>query len=147
MELPEIYLLLTELYGSVRFPDDPRLPAQGHRQQPFVCRLRKSAVPFLGILRLFVGFSDRKYILEDVDQEQMVFYVRCLTGFVNNKTKFQIDLSETYLFGADLERANLEKADLKRADLIRANLSLVNLARANLTGANLSGAILDEAFP
>ena len=115
---------------------------------------------FLDILRMFVVFSDQKYILQGVDQKQLIFYLRCLTGFVNNKKKFTIDLSKTYLLeadlrevnlrgvdiqaanliGADLRQAKLVGADIRGAKLIRANLKEANLAGANLTGADITGA-------
>jgi uncharacterized protein YjbI with pentapeptide repeats len=66
-----------------------------------------------------------------------------------------LDLSGTYLRGANLHRANLSgayflSADLSRAILHRANLSGAVLASANLSGAvlasaNLSGAVLVNA--
>ena len=105
----------------------------------------KCFLNLIDILRLFVEFSDREHILLDVDQEQMIFYVRCLTGFVNNKAEFTIDLSKTYLLGADLRNANLERADLERADLERVNLRRADLEKANLRKANLRKANLEEA--
>ena len=101
---------------------------------------------FLDILRLFVGFSDREYILKDVDQEQMVFYVRCLTGFANSKAEFRIDLRKTYLSGADLSGADLSRADLSGAKLSRADLSGAKLFRADLSGAELENTKLEKAF-
>lgn len=124
----------------------------------------------LFILRLFVVYLDREYILQDADQERMVFYVRCLTGFTNSEAKLMVDLSNTYLSGADLrgvnlggvnlveanlegaklegvnlKEAELERANLKRAELRGANLKDAYLWRANLEGAKLEGANLKRA--
>lgn len=105
----------------------------------------KCFLNLLDILRLFVGFSDRKYILQDVDQEQVLFYLRCLTGFVNNKAEFIIDLSKTYLLGADLIGINLGNSNLREADLRRAKLTGANLFGADLRGADLIEAELINA--
>ena len=51
-----------------------------------------------------------------------------------------VDLSQDYLFEANLSGTNLSGANLSRACLIGANLS-----RANLSGANLRGAYLSRA--
>ena len=51
-----------------------------------------------------------------------------------------VDLSQDYLFEANLSGTNLRGANLSRACLIGANLS-----RANLSGANLRGAYLSRA--
>jgi uncharacterized protein YjbI with pentapeptide repeats len=59
--------------------------------------------------------------------------------------RWQADLSETNLIGADLRRANLRRADLTGADLIGADLSRANLREADLTYADLSRANLREA--
>lgn len=56
-----------------------------------------------------------------------------------------IDLSQCYLFEANLSALNLRGANLSRACLIGANLSRSNLSGANLTGAYLSEANLHAA--
>jgi hypothetical protein len=66
------------------------------------------------------------------------------------------DLSEAYLYRANiswtdlswanLSEANLYRANLSRANLSRANLYGANLSRANLSGADLSGADLSRAY-
>jgi uncharacterized protein YjbI with pentapeptide repeats len=67
----------------------------------------------------------------------------------------QCELGNTYLVGANLEKAalkgadlvnaNLEEANLERADLAGANLQEANLKRTNLEGANLGYANLLSA--
>lgn len=56
-----------------------------------------------------------------------------------------LNLSFTYLVGADLGRANLSGADLSRAGLIGADLSEADLKGAGLSGAYLIGADLSKA--
>jgi len=61
-----------------------------------------------------------------------------------------IDLSNTYLRGANLQGASLKGADLSNADLIEANLQGADLTGANLNyaklyHANLGGASFDKA--
>lgn len=66
------------------------------------------------------------------------------------------DLSQTFLFGANLSEANLSKANLSSANLTHANLIGANLSGADLrgaflhiadlSGANLRGADLSEAY-
>jgi uncharacterized protein YjbI with pentapeptide repeats len=52
------------------------------------------------------------------------------------------DLSDAYLYYADLRGANLDGANLNKANLRRANLRRANLFEADLRGANLSEANL-----
>ncbi|WP_440955364.1 pentapeptide repeat-containing protein [Methanosarcina sp. Mfa9] len=64
----------------------------------------------------------------------------------HEKKEFRVlDLSDTYLEGANLEWANLEWANLEWANLKEANLKVANLKGANLTGANLKEANLKMA--
>ena len=58
-----------------------------------------------------------------------------------------LDLSLTYLQGANLQGANLHQADLSGANLQGANLQGGYLQRADFTMANLSGADLTGAKP
>lgn len=55
------------------------------------------------------------------------------------------DFHKADLVGADLKRAILSKADLSAADLVWANLFEANLTQAELRGADLSGAHLSGA--
>lgn len=120
----------------------------------------KCFLNLLDVLRLFIGFSDRKYILQDVDQERLVFYVRCLANYANTIEEFMIDLSNAYLLKTDLKRVNLtggkligaelrevklREANLTGAKLIEADLREANLAGTNLTGAELINANLTGA--
>ena len=114
----------------------------------------KCFLNLLDVLRLFIGFSDRKYILQDVDQERLVFYVRCLANYANTIEEFMIDLSNAYLLKTDLKRVNLtggkligaelREANLTGAELREVNLDEANLARAELINCNLTGAELRE---
>ena len=104
----------------------------------------KCFLNLLNVLRLFVVFSDRKYILMDVDPEQKVFYARCLADYANIKEEFVIDLSNVYLIsanlrGVDFTGAKLTGADLEETNLAGAELRAVNLDEANLTDAELIG--------
>ena len=105
----------------------------------------KCFLNFLDILRMFVVFSDQKYILQYVDQKQLIFYLRCLTGFVNNKREFTIDLSKTYLLEADLREVNLRRVDIQAANLIGADLRQAKLVGSDIRGAKLIRANLKEA--
>jgi uncharacterized protein YjbI with pentapeptide repeats len=58
---------------------------------------------------------------------------------------FKADLSDTYLFKADLRKANLSEADLIEVDLSDAELDGANLQRAKLIDADLSHANLSHA--
>lgn len=98
----------------------------------------------LDVLRLFVAFSNRKYILQDVELEQIVFYIRCLTSFTNTEVEFRIDLSRSYLLGVNLLGAYLFGVNLCRANLCETYLVEANLSRANLKDAKLTGADLSE---
>ena len=101
----------------------------------------------LNFLRLFIAFSDQKYLLHDVNQKQMAFYIKCLAdyaNYVNIKEKFIIDLNNTYLRGADLRGVNLAGSKLIEADLRGANLTGADLREANLTGADLKEINLNE---
>ena len=104
----------------------------------------KCFLNFLDILRLIIKESNQIYILEDVDQEKMVLYVKCLISFANIKAEF-IDLNCTYLLEANLRGADLIGANLIGTNLEGANLRVANLSGANLTGADLSRADLREA--
>lgn len=104
----------------------------------------------LNVLRLFIAFSDQKYLLRDVNQKQMVFYIKCLANYVDIKEKFIIDLNNTYLRGADLRGVNLAgskliEADLGEANLRGANLAGINLIQADLRETNLARADLSKA--
>lgn len=104
----------------------------------------------LNVLRLFIAFSDQKYFLRDVNQKQMVFYIKCLANYVDIKEKFIIDLNNTYLRGADLRGVNLVgskliEADLGEANLRGANLAGINLIQADLRETNLARADLSKA--
>ena len=99
----------------------------------------KCFVNLLDVLRLFLDYSDRKYIMQDINQEQKYFYICHLVD-----TDFR-DLSKTYLRGVDLKVANLREADLREADLREADLREADLIVANLSGADLSGADLSGA--
>ena len=90
-----------------------------------------------------------------------VFYIKSQSqSYLNNKQMRALfyqesglegaNLTETYLYGADLRGANLTGADLTGADLYGANLTGANLSRANLLhtdlrDANLEGANLEGA--
>lgn len=81
--------------------------------------------------------------------------VEAWNNWRNENDAIKPDLSEAYLFRADLRRANLSGTELKRiylshadlggADLRRANLSDADLHGANLTRANLRRALLSRA--
>lgn len=58
----------------------------------------------------------------------------------------KLDLTNTDLRGANLERANLSGADLRGANLEGANLSGAHLNRAQLEGVNLSEVRLNRAY-
>lgn len=94
------------------------------------------------ILRLFLDFSDRKYILQDVDSKQIIFYIRCLTNFARGG---RINLSKVDLSRVDLNRVDLSGADLREADLKRVKLVAANLSGAILSGVDLSGADLNKS--
>ncbi len=98
----------------------------------------------LGILRVFLDFSDGKYILATVNHEQIEFYIRFLASYVESKMGIKIDLSQAELSEVDLNRVNLAGADLSKTDLRRANLNVANLCGVNLREANLRGAILGK---
>ena len=108
----------------------------------------------LAVLRQCVVFSNQKYILQNVNRKQMLFYVRCLISFANVNEEY-IHLCYTYLLGADLKgadlvgawfrRANLRRAFLEKADLSIAILLGTDLAEANLKKATLLGTNLSEA--
>ncbi len=101
----------------------------------------KCFLNLLEVLRLFLSFSNRKYILQDVNKKQAVLYIRYLTGFGKFK---KIDLSRVDLRRADLSRVDLRGADLSRAYLGRADLSGTDLRGADLSGTDLSGANLSD---
>lgn len=56
-----------------------------------------------------------------------------------------IDLSRTYLVGADLGKLNLDGSDLIKANLSGASLKGASLVGSKLSGANLNGAAVDSA--
>ena len=99
----------------------------------------------LGVLRLFVVFSDREYILQDVGKKQKELYVRYLIVLSSIKSEFRINLSNTYLSGVNLSGVNLSEVNLVEANLEEANLKGANLKGAILDGANLIGANLKGA--
>lgn len=120
----------------------------------------------LKTLRLFLDFSDRKYILQDINKDRIGLYIRVWRGMEKEKRTIRIekliitlsrevnlekadlrkaDLSGEDLMGANLIGANLIGADLSEANLIGADLIGANLRGANLIGVNLSGANLIEA--
>lgn len=57
----------------------------------------------------------------------------------------RLDLSRSYLVGADLFRADLSNVDFFEADLSRADLSYAVLVGANLRRARLEGTVLEGA--
>lgn len=62
-----------------------------------------------------------------------------------DSTRFRLDLANTFLPNADLQRMPLDKADLHKAALPYANLESASLNSANLTDAKLLFAILKHA--
>lgn len=100
----------------------------------------------LNILRLFLDFSDREYILRDIKQKQVIFYIKCMISFVNIEAGIKIDLSKAYLSGVNLRDIDLKGANLRGADLHSAKLRRANFRGANLREANLNGANLDSAY-
>jgi len=56
------------------------------------------------------------------------------------------DLTEAYLFNANLYKANLSGANLSQANLVNADLYGASLSRANLFQADLSNANLTDAY-
>lgn len=99
----------------------------------------------LDVLRLFLDFSDRKYILNDINKEKIVFYIRCLGSYKNYGKAIKIDLNRVNLIGANLIKADLSQANLRGVDLRGAKLSRADLTEAHLNSAHLSGADLCQA--
>lgn len=100
----------------------------------------KCFVNLLEILRVFLDFSDHKYILGDVSREKTELYVKYLADFAGIVVAIEIDLQKAELKDADLRGVNLIGADLSKADL-----RSVNLMNADLRGVNLREADLVEA--
>ncbi len=127
----------------------------------------KCFLNFMDVLRLFLDFTERKYILQDIDKEKAMLYIRYLISYkkwgkIGNVSLdlrkidlCKLDLSEIDLSEGDLSGVNLRGADLsgiilkggnlRRADLREANLSRADLSRADLGGADLSWADLSGA--
>ena len=106
----------------------------------------------LDVLRLFLDFSSRQYILQDVNQSQVMRYICCLISLKRQDQFESIDLDlgrmvlcETDLRDMDLSGVDLKGVDLSRADLRGVNLRKADLSEANLNGTNLSGANLSTA--
>lgn len=109
-------------------------------------------VNLLKILRLLFDISKRKYILEDVEVNQLEKYIRlrlmdCRIGFICGVEN--LNLSKTYLVdinlsGVDFDLANLQGANLSGANLTRADFRKTNLREVYLSGANLEEAIFTE---
>ena len=126
----------------------------------------------LAILRLFLDFSDRKYILQNADREKVVFYILFLRAFYFGRgIKFNkiglyfiglnriglsridlsridleaVDLDEAYLVGVYFDKSNLSRAHLRESNLNKAHLREVNLNMANLKGAKLNRSYLNKA--
>lgn len=121
------------------------------------------------ILRLLLGISKRKYIMEKCDINQCERYIRysCIEQYIIMKSREgatvlnlsnmfleKINLAHMDLFGAILKNANLREADLRNAclvttdlrntDLGGVNFCYADIEDANLRGADLRGAIFDE---
>ena len=99
----------------------------------------------LSILRVFLDFSDGKYILANVNHEQLELYIRFLASYVKAKMGIKINLSQAELSEVDLNKVDLAGADLSKTDLRRTKLKVANLCGANLREANLRGAELGKA--
>ena len=99
----------------------------------------------LDVLRLFLDYSDREYILQDVDQEQVLIYIRYLMSIAKVRADVRIDLNGVDLSEADLSGANLKGAYLGGADLSGADLSGADLREASLGGTDISRANLRDA--
>ena len=100
----------------------------------------------LTVLRLFRRILNRKYILQYINKELIIQYIKYLA----NSGFFMIDLSYVNLEFADLSYIKFDETDLSCANLIHASLKNAilrnaNLSRADLNDANLNGADLRYA--
>ena len=110
----------------------------------------KCFLNLLHILRLFLDFSDRIYILEEAKQRQIRLYIRYLTSLTSEGADIVVDLSKidlhgTNLNGADMFGVNLSSGNLQRISLSEAYLRGAILNSADLSWANLRGAVLSRA--
>ena len=88
------------------------------------------------------GFTDKEIM------QSLELRVLAHEKWLNNEggerlVLYDIDISQSYLIGADLRGADLQWADLQGADLQGANLQGANLQRADLQGADITRAIFD----
>ncbi len=101
--------------------------------------LEKEIICFLNlldILRLFLDFSEREYILQDVHQRQLLLYIRYATSFITiEKAYHNINLSKVDLSKADLRGTIMRGAYLSKANLSGAILSNIDLSMPDLTDA------------
>lgn len=105
----------------------------------------------LNLLRSFLNLSGNKYILQNVEQQNLEVYIKQLNvfeqedSFINGANLERVDLGKADLVGANLTGADLSRANLMGADLGKADLREAYLIRADLRGANLREANLREA--
>lgn len=99
----------------------------------------------LDILRLLLDFSVQKYILQNVDSNQIALYIKYLIVFKGIRTITRMDLSRVSLAGANLNGVNLNGVNLNSSDLREAKLSRADLRGVELRGADLKGARLRDA--
>jgi uncharacterized protein YjbI with pentapeptide repeats/GTPase SAR1 family protein len=89
----------------------------------------------------FNNLREQKRFLIHLPYEYLVF--KDEKGKIKDLSK--INLSNAFLFSADLHKAKLSAANLSSAELSVADLSEANLSKADLSSANLDYADLDHA--
>ncbi len=96
--------------------------------------------------------SQKKYILEDVDKEQLEKYIRFRLEVCKMEARYgaeifnlsKISLIGINLSGVDFSGTNLNGANLSEANLSRANFSRMRMKETNFQGADLSYANMNE---
>lgn len=95
----------------------------------------------INILRLLLDTSNKRYILEWVNQRQVIQYI----AYYIIESRIEEKINAGNLSRVYLGKANLEMADLEEINLSESYLQETNLRRARLIGTNLKGTILKKA--
>lgn len=116
--------------------------------------LQKEGMCFLNmleILRLILYRSKQSYIMEEMENTDLIVYIKCCTMKDSlARQKKDINFSRLFLKGEDmkwidLHGVNLNFTNLSECDLLNANLYMSTLEYAQLVEANLSYANLNNA--
>lgn len=101
----------------------------------------------LAILRYLLPISNKKYIMESIDNYRISNYIGLKQWGDYSKLYLEgVNLRGMHLHEFELSMACLRKADLRRADLVGANLRKADLQEADLRGAELRSACLEDAI-